>query len=84
MKLKLLGTNRTEIHVISSDGYDVVFFSYDTPVAARINGMFYMTSKKWNQTTAKHIKEWLGGSPVMQSQRWFDALLDEVKVLDNG
>lgn len=58
MRLTPLATNQTEVEF----GNDVtVFFSYRTPVAAFIPGKGYVrTSKKFSQTTSKHINKWLG------------------------
>lgn len=80
MKLTVFGANKIEIQA----GQDAVFFSYETPVAARIGGAFYITEKKWSQTTTKHITQWLDTMyretpPFIKPQKWFDALLN-VKV----
>lgn len=37
-----------------------ILFSYQTPVAACINGVFYKTSMAHSVTTSKHINQWLG------------------------
>lgn len=55
MKLNNLGNNKTEFHL---DNGAVVFFSYNTPVAAQLaGGGFIKTSKKWSVTTSKHITQ---------------------------
>jgi len=59
MTLNKLGTNQTEI-TFGKDNH--VLFSYNTPVAAYFNGVFYRTSKKWSNTTSKHINKWLAGA----------------------
>lgn len=52
-----------------------LFFSYDTAVAAFIAGKWYRTSKKWSQTTTKHIKGFVGYHDVeVRPQPFFDAL----------
>lgn len=56
MKLKVIGSNMTEVEL---HGYTTVFFSYNTPVAAWLNGNFYVTDKHWSRTTTKHINKWL-------------------------
>lgn len=64
MKLKKLGSNMTELEL--NDG-TLVLFSYETPVAARVDtvndvvysGKILKTSKKWSPTTSKHINKWL-------------------------
>lgn len=69
MKLKKLKANQTEIHL---DNGAVVFFSYNTLVAAQLEqGGFVKTDKKWSTTTSKHINQWLAGAnakPVPQSE----------------
>lgn len=55
MFLSNLGSNKTQITL--EDGTKVLF-SYHTPVAAWINGAFFKTSKKWSNTTTRHINSW--------------------------
>ena len=58
MKLKQLGSNQTELDL----GDVQVFFSYETPVAARTDmGALVRTSTKYSVTTTKHINKWLNG-----------------------
>lgn len=79
MKLKSIGKNQTEITI---HDMKVVFFSYETPVAAFVDGTFYRTGKKWSTTTTRHINQWLGGNNAagvvpdaeVKSQDWFDSL----------
>lgn len=60
MKLKLIGPNQTELHLGDSL---VVFFSYETPVAAFVPGRgFLRTDYKWSVTTSKHINHWLNSA----------------------
>jgi hypothetical protein len=59
MKLKPLGANRTELTLASGA---VVFFSYQTPVAAqRAEGGFIRTAQHYSVTTLRHIDQWLEG-----------------------
>ena len=60
MQLHNLGANKTELRL--DDGL-VVFFSYNTPVAAVLagGGGFVQTEKKWSVTTSKHTTMWLDG-----------------------
>lgn len=59
MKLKPLGANRTELTLPNGD---VVFFSYQTPVAASRNGGgFVRTAEHYSVTTSRHINQWLAG-----------------------
>ena len=60
MKLRNLGANKTQISF--PDG-SVVFFSYETPVAAQlVDGQYVRTSTKHSVTTSKHINQWLEGA----------------------
>ncbi len=38
---------------------DIVFFSYSTPVAAKVGSKFYRTSDYYSVTTTKHLNTWL-------------------------
>lgn len=59
MRLKNLGANKTMITY--SNGVQV-FFSYSTPVAARLADWRYVrTNIKYSVTTTKHINQWLDG-----------------------
>lgn len=72
MKLNNLGNNRAEVTLPSGN---LVLFSYNTPVAANVNGTFYRTEKKWSTTTSRHINEWLAGARAeMKPQDWFESL----------
>jgi hypothetical protein len=57
MKLKQLGSNKTEVEF--TDG-TTVFFSYETPVALQdTHGNYFRTEEFWSVTTSKHINQWL-------------------------
>ena len=72
MKLNNIGPNQTEI----TTNDKTVFFSYNTPVAANVNGKFYSTEQKWSKTTSKHINQWLDGrNAETKPQSWFDELV---------
>ena len=66
MNINVIGSNQTELHL---DNGDIVFFSYNTPVAARTDSGIIKTSTKWSNTTSKHINKWgwSGGKEVEQS-----------------
>lgn len=57
MKIKQVGSNMTELH---KDGI-VVLFSYETPVAAYIDGECVRTEEFYSPTTTRHINKWLAG-----------------------
>ena len=73
LSLHKLGNNETEI---TTNGA-VVLFSYDTPVAACIDGEYFKTSKKWSMTTSKHINNWCRGASIAteKDQSFFDELV---------
>lgn len=63
MKLKQLGSNMTELDL----GFAQVFFSYETPVAARLtDGPLVRTEERYSVTTTKHINKWLQGMPAVE------------------
>lgn len=72
MKLNTIGTNQNEVTLGNGS---VIFFSYNTPVAAIVEGSAYRTEKKWSVTTSRHINQWLDGRPAeTKPQAWFDTL----------
>jgi hypothetical protein len=74
MKLRVLGSNQTEVE---TKGFTVLF-SYNTPVACCDNSGkgFFKTSKKWSKTTSKHINLWLNGAKATEKdQSFFDSLV---------
>ena len=59
MQLTPIATNQTQLNL--NDGTEI-FFSYKTPVAARLSTYRYIrTATKWSQTTTRHINKWLEG-----------------------
>ena len=59
MQLKPIAANRTQLNL--NDGTQI-FFSYETPVAAKLpNYDYIMTATKWSSTTTRHINQWLEG-----------------------
>ena len=60
LNMKKLGKNVTEMRTNEA----VILFSYETPVAAIVNGERYQTATKWSRTTSKHINRWIAGYPV--------------------
>jgi hypothetical protein len=72
MKIKSIGKNKTELHINDK----IIFISYETPVAACIDGQFFKTDKKWSVTTSKHINKWIDGREhEIRSQAFFDNLI---------
>jgi hypothetical protein len=58
LNLKKVGSNQTEVRGNGA----VVLFSYETPVAAVIDGSRRVrTSTRWSKTTERHINGWLKG-----------------------
>ena len=72
IKLKQLGSNRTEI---SSDS-KTVFYSYSTPVVVYTDWSdsemekVYVTEKKFSRTTSKHISQYLSELPSRWERIW--------------
>ena len=73
MKLYQKGSNMTELDL----GFAQVFFSYETPVAARLtDGSLVRTDERYSVTTTKHINKWLEGCDALTvSQYRIDCLL---------
>ena len=73
MKIKQIASNMTELDL----GFAQVFFSYETPVAARLtDGSLVRTATKYSVTTTKHINKWLNGCEALTvSQDRIDCLL---------
>ena len=64
LRLKIIAPNQTEIR--KADG-TIVFFSYETPVAAFIPDKgFVRTSTKYSVTTSRHINKWLWGASAAE------------------
>jgi len=74
MNLKPLASNKTELTL--GDGTQVLF-SYQTPVACWINGEYFKTSKKWSNTTSRHINSWVHLA-TEKPQEFFDNLVKGV------
>lgn len=71
--LKSVGSNQTTLTV----GDVVVFFSYETPVAAFVTGLGWIrTDKKYSKTTTKHINNWCGRSASIVPQAHINSLLE--------
>lgn len=72
LSMKKIGRNVTEMRTNDA----VVLFSYETPVAAIVNGERFRTSTRWSMTTQKHINRWIGGYPVeVMGQEFFWTLV---------
>ena len=72
MKLNQIAPNQTEVVTNGK----TVFFSYNTPVAACVDGQYFRTGKKWSVTTSKHINRWLDGVKAeVKEQAFFDSLV---------
>ena len=82
MKLKNIGSNQTELDL----GFVQVFFSYETPVAARLtDGTLVRTDERYSVTTTKHINKWLNGCDALTvSQYRIDCLLTSTSECDSN
>ena len=82
MKLYQKGSNMTELDL----GFAQVFFSYETPVAARLtDGTLVRTDERYSVTTTKHINKWLQGCDALTvSQYRIDCLLTSASECDSN
>jgi len=82
MKLYQKGSNMTELDM----GFVQVFFSYETPVAARLtDGSLVRTDERYSVTTTKHINKWLNGCDALTvSQYRIDCLLTSTSECDSN
>jgi hypothetical protein len=80
MKIKQIASNMTELDL----GFVQVFFSYETPVAARLtDGSLVRTAERYSVTTTKHINKWLDGCEALTvSQDRIDCLLTSTSECD--
>lgn len=75
MRLTPLGTNSTEVQI---SGRVTVLFSYSTPVAMRVNGQYARTTKRWSNTTERHINAWLDGAEAeLVDQNVLDTFMED-------
>jgi len=54
-----------------------ILFSYQTPVAASVDGKWFRTAQKWSKTTSKHINAWIAGRTAETKPQEFFADLYE-------
>jgi hypothetical protein len=75
MNIKQLAPNQTELH---KDDGTIIFVSYETPVAAFVDGFKWIrSSEKYSVTTSKHVNKWLAGLNVETvPQAQIDALME--------
>ena len=70
MKLKRISANETEIKFNEET---TVFFSYDTPVAAKVGVRYYRTEEKQSQSTTKQLNRGLEDVKcILKPQSWFE------------
>lgn len=78
MKINILGAHCAEL---VADNVTVLF-SYQTPVAAIIDGLYYKTDFKWSTTTSMHINSFLQNhNAIVKPQKFFSNV--ELKFLEN-
>lgn len=88
MYIKRISANETEVVVneklVDREKRATFFFSYDTPVAAKVGTKYYKTEEKFSNTTSRHLNRWLEGVQVtVKSQTWFEKLLFDVDNLSS-
>jgi len=57
MQIRQIASNQTQLNLRGAE----VLFSYETPVAACLEGGYIRTATKWSPTTSRHINSWLDG-----------------------
>lgn len=73
MKVRSIGANKTEVQTSAV----CILVSYETPVAAEVDGVYFRTDQFWSVTTSKHINQWLDGNEAQQRpQSFFDNLME--------
>jgi hypothetical protein len=77
MYINRISPNETEVHfnkrLVDETKRTTFFFSYDTPVAAKVGTAYYRTEETFSRTTAGHLDRWLEGVQYeVQPQSWFD------------
>lgn len=73
MNIKQIGKNQLEISI----GNKILLQSYNTIVAAKINGICYKTEQYYSKTTSKHINIFLNESHTIEkNQDFFNNLLE--------
>ena len=76
MRINPIATNQTEVHfnerLVDSSKRAVFFFSYGTPVAAKVGTTYYKTEEKLSRTTSRHVNQWLEDVKYeVKPQSWF-------------
>ena len=81
MRLNIIAPNQTEVHLneklaANRNKKAVFFFSYGTPVAAKIGTTYYKCEDKFSRTTTRHTNAWLENVKYeVKPQTWFDKAL---------
>ena len=83
MYINRISPNETEVHfnkrLVDETKRATFFFSYDTPVAAKVGTTYYKTEEKFSNTTSRHLNKWLEDVECeVQPQSWFDKAILEV------
>ena len=68
MKLERLGTSKSLLTLSSGSE---IFYSYNTPVAAKVSGDLYRTKEYYSRTTSKHISQYLNGRNAEEVEQSF-------------
>ena len=83
MYINRISQNETEVHfnkrLVDETKRATFFFSYDTPVAAKVGATYYKTEEKFSNTTSRHLSKWLEGVQYeVQPQSLFDKAILKV------
>ena len=63
MRVRSIGANQTQVTLANGT---IIFFSYETPVAALTACGYIRTTKFWTPTTSRHIDKWIGGADAKE------------------
>lgn len=76
MKIKVIGSNQTEVEAVLKGKPCTVLFSYSTPVACTVEDHTFVTEQYHSPTTSRHIKAWTRTKQVsgIKPQAFFDAI----------
>ena len=68
MKLERLGESKTLLTLSSGSE---IFYSYNTPVAAKVSGDLFRTKEYYSRTTLNHITQYLNGRNAEEVEQSF-------------
>jgi hypothetical protein len=55
IKLSKMGNNMSKLE----DGNKIIYFSYETPVVAKVGRVIYINDRFYSKTTSRHINQFV-------------------------